>query len=518
MSVSTLPAELVERAAARLCWVAMISAVTVVAVAVLQHWLQPEVFALQQTALVWGSSLAFFILSAGLVFVYRLGWLSAQTLVWVGMFYEIAAAFSLGVFEHSPPWPSHWPVRGTSLLSLWIVVVGLLVPNTPLRSLLAGLAAAAMGPLAYVATRVFMQNPPLAGNRLALWFFMPFLMAAWTALINSRLYRLEVDVSQAKEMGSYHLEALLGRGGMGEVWRARHRMLALRAAVKLIRPEVLMVHTGKHAAVIRRRFEREARATAALRSPHTVALYDFGVAEDGSFYYVMELLDGINLERLVKRFGPQTPARVLQILLQICDSIGEAHQIGLVHRDLKPTNIFVCRLGLNVDFVKVLDFGLVKLISSETDTHVTLDGTTAGTPAYMAPEVAMGNDDVDGRADIYALGCIAYWLLTGQLVFEEPSPVAMALAHVQGTLVSPSRRTELPIPEPMERVVVACLAKKPEDRPQTAVELAALLRRCAADAGIWTATDAERWWQINLPGTALAMRPDPEQEARAEGD
>ncbi len=512
MASGSLPAELVERTAARLCWVGMISAVTLVAVAVLQQWLQPEVFALQKTPLVWISSIAFLILSAGLVFVNRFGWFSAQALVWIGVFYEVAGAFSLGVFEHSPPWPSHWPVRGTSLLSLWIAVIGLLVPNTPVRSLLAGMAAAAMGPLAYVTTRLVLDNPPLAGNRLAIWFFMPFLMAAWTTLINSRLYRLEVDVSRAKEMGSYQLEALLGSGGMGEVWRARHRMLALSAAVKLIRPEVLTL-AGRQADVIRRRFEREARATAALRCPHTVALYDFGIAEDGSFYYVMELLDGINLERLVKRFGPQPPARVIHLLLQVCDSLAEAHQIGLVHRDIKPTNVFVCRLGLSVDFVKVLDFGLVKPMSADIDSRVTLDGTTTGTPAYMAPEVAVGNEEIDGRADIYAVGCVAYWLLTGQLVFEESSAVAMALAHVQQPPIPPSDRTELPIPAPLERVVMACLEKHSEDRPDTAAELASMLRRCIDDAGIWTPADAERWWQINLPAAIVPAATGGDEEA-----
>ncbi len=515
MAAGSLPAELVERTAARLCWVGMISAVTLVAVAVLEHWLQPEVFALQKTPLVWISSLAFLLLSASLVFVNRFGWFSARALVWIGAAYEVGGAFSLGVFEHSPPWPSHWPVRGTSLLSLWIVVIGLLVPNTPVRSLLAGIAAAAMGPLAYVTTRLVLDNPPLAGNRLAVWFFMPFLMAAWTALINSRLYRLEVDVSRARDMGSYQLEKLLGSGGMGEVWRARHRMLALSAAVKLIRPEVLALHAGRQADVIRRRFEREARATAALRSPHTVALYDFGVAEDGSFYYVMELLDGVNLERLVRRFGPQPPARVIHLLLQVCDSLAEAHQIGLVHRDIKPTNVFVCRLGLSVDFVKVLDFGLVKPISPDMDTRVTLDGTTTGTPAYMAPEVAIGDEEIDGRADIYAVGCVAYWLLTGQLVFEEPSPVAVALAHVQQPPIPPSERTELSIPASLESVVMSCLEKRPEDRPDTAAELASMLRQCIDDAGTWTPADAERWWQVNLPSAAVPAAGGGDQEADA---
>jgi len=509
VSVAALPGEAVERATARLCWVATIAGVMIVTMAVLQHWLQPDAFAV----VAWLSALVFVGISLAFVAVSRFGWFTVRALVWAGMAYEVAAAFPLAMFEHSPPWPADWPVRGTSLLSVWILVIGVVMPNSPVRTLLTGVAAAAMGPLAYLATLMLIGNPPLPANRLAVWSILPFLMAVWAAVINTRLYRLEADAGEAKEMGSYHLEALVGRGGMGEVWRARHRMLALSAAVKLIRTEVLLAHTGREAEMIRRRFEREARATAALRSPHTVALYDFGVAEDGSFYYAMEFLDGISLEHLVSRFGPQPPPRVINILLQACDSIAEAHQMGLVHRDIKPNNIFVCRLGLNVDFVKVLDFGLVKTILPG-ETQMTLEGATTGTPAYMAPEVAMG-DEIDGRADIYALGCVAYWLLTGHLVFEEPSPLAMAIAHIQNPVVPPSERTELAIPQPLERIVMACLEKKAEDRPQTAIELAAMLRRAGDDVGRWTVAEAERWWQVNLPNGARGLQTEGEQEAPA---
>lgn len=505
VTATSLPPELVTRAAARLCWVGLISAITILMINLLQGWLQPEVLALQKSLFVRVVVIGLFALSVGLALVNRFGWVSAQGLVSFGTVYEIAAAFAIAAMEHSLPWSSRYPIRGTSWLSVWIVVCGLLIPSTPLRSLLTGMTAAAMGPLAYIVATSALHNPELAGNRLALWSFLPFLMAAWTAILNRRLFSLEVDASRAKEMGSYQLEVPLGSGGMGEVWRAKHRLLALSAAVKLIRPEVLMLQTGKQADIIRRRFEREARATAALRSPHTVTLYDFGVSEEGGFYYVMELLDGINLEQLVKRYGPQPPARVIKLLLEACDSLGEAHQIGLVHRDVKPTNIFICRLGLNVDFVKVLDFGLVKSMLQDGETRMTLDGMTTGTPAYMAPEVAMGTEEVDGRADIYGLGCVAYWLLTGRLVFDESTPVAMAIAHVQQPLVPPSQRTEVRVPACLERVVMACLEKKADDRPQTALELAALLEQCIPEVGAWTREDAQRWWQVNLPGCALPV-------------
>src|SRR6185503_17994457 len=194
------------------------------------------------------------------------------------------------------------------------------------------------------------------------------------------------------------------------------------AAVKLIRPEVLRSSTGRQELLLRKRFEREAQVTASLRSPHTVALYDFGQAKDGTFYYVMELLEGIDLQSLVDRFGPMEPARVANILHQVSQSLEEAHRAGLVHRDIKPRNIILGKLGLQYDFAKVLDFGLVKSLHQDDPgrTMSTMDGVTTGTPAYLSPEVAMGERMIDGRADLYSLGCTAYFLLTGQMVFDAP--------------------------------------------------------------------------------------------------
>jgi serine/threonine-protein kinase len=194
---------------------------------------------------------------------------------------------------------------------------------------------------------------------------------------------------------------------MGEVWRARHRFLARPAAVKLIRPETLGGGDEDRALVALRRFEREAQAIAGLRSPNTIQIYDFGVADDGTFFYVMELLDGLDLETLVERHGPLPQERVVELLLQVCDSLSEAHEQGLLHRDIKPANIFVCRYGHRFDVVKVLDFGLVRTLGNADDARLTREGTLAGTPAYIAPEQAMG-DTVDHRADLYSLGCVAF--------------------------------------------------------------------------------------------------------------
>ena len=262
-----------------------------------------------------------------------------------------------------------------------------------------------------------------------------------------------------------------------------------------------------------RRFEREAQTTALLRSPHTVELYDFGMTDDGTFYYVMELLDGLDLKRLVERYGPVPGDRTIHILRQACHSLHDAHSSGMVHRDIKPANIFTCRRGLDYDFVKVLDFGLVAASAdavSDIRTQLTADGVVSGTPAFMAPEMASGERAIDARTDLYALGCVAYWLLTGRIVFEGNSPMAVILKHAKDLPVPPSSRSELPIDPELERIVLTCLAKEPDDRPASAAVLARQLEECARTAGLWTNDRAMQWWRIHAPqaistaGSALA--------------
>jgi len=274
-------------------------------------------------------------------------------------------------------------------------------------------------------------------------------------------------------------------------------MLARPAAIKLIRPEVLAERSGESATLAITRFRREAEAAAELRSPHTVELYDFGVTDDGTLYFVMELLQGMDLETLVRREGPLPAKRVIHILRQVCESLEEAHANGLVHRDIKPANIHVGRVGLRQDFVKVLDFGLVKSVGSlDGDSMATAAGLTPGTPAYMAPEMALG-EKVDGRADIYALGCVAYYLLTGLLVFEGTGSFQVIAKHIQEAPVPPSQRTEMQIPAALEHVVLACLVKKPEDRPQTAAELDRELAEIETEP--WSQEEAQRWWRQHQP-------------------
>jgi serine/threonine-protein kinase len=280
---------------------------------------------------------------------------------------------------------------------------------------------------------------------------------------------------------------------MGEVWRASHRTLARPAAIKLIRPEAL----GDDPAVATARFEREAQAIASLQSPNTVALYDFGATPDGTLYYVMELLDGVDLERLVRDHGPLPPERVIHILRQVCASLAEAHARDIIHRDIKPANIYLCRRALEHDVVKVLDFGLVKRLAPEAaaDVQLTHPEIVAGTPAYLAPEIVTGGV-VDGRADLYALGCVAFWLLTGRLVFQGATAAALIIAHAREAPPRPGSLVE--VPEALDRIVLDCLAKDPAGRPANAEALSEQLAAVPL-ARPWTPAAAAGWWSGQAP-------------------
>jgi serine/threonine-protein kinase len=405
------------------------------------------------------------------------------------------------MIETTLPLSPDRPVVGISSLGPWIVAVGVFIPNRPTWTLVAGLVAATTWPVADAINSARLHFPPVPLSQVAVWPFFNYLIAVLTFAIGRRMYGMAIAVETAAELGSYRLVAPIGSGGMGEVWRASHRMLARAAAIKLISPN-LAGASPPQADLSARRFQREANVIAGLQSPHTVYLYDFGVSRDGRFYYVMELLDGISLQTLVSTFGPQPAARVIPILKQICRSLEEAHGQGLIHRDLKPSNVMICKVASTHDFVKVLDFGLAKFMAGDetTVTQLTMEGTATGTPGYIAPEVALGEVDVDGRADLYALGCVAYYLLTGTLVFTDPNPMSMALKHVQAQPDRPSTRTELPIPADLEDLVMHCLGKAPRERPQSAIEVLALLDAC--DTKRWTRADAEAWWRRHLPATS----------------
>ncbi|MAT68650.1 MAG: serine/threonine protein kinase [Planctomycetaceae bacterium] len=295
---------------------------------------------------------------------------------------------------------------------------------------------------------------------------------------------------EAKQLGQYKLEDKLGEGAMGVVYKGRHAMLARPTAIKLLNAKDLSdTAIG--------RFEREVQITSNLNHPNTVAIYDYGRTPEGIFYYAMEFLDGIDLQQLVDRYGPQQPARVIYILRQICGSLYEAHSNGLVHRDIKPANIMLNRRGGEGDVVKVLDFGLVK---ARDDAHPA-EGGMAGTPLYMSPEAIQAPNSVDACSDIYAVGAVGYFLLTGQPVFEAHSFADLCQMHASEPPKPPSVRLGRPVPDDLENAILACLEKSRNKRPQTARELSQRLSRCA-DATAWTLDDADAWWGRHERGQA----------------
>jgi eukaryotic-like serine/threonine-protein kinase len=418
----------------------------------------------------------------------------------LALVYMVACAAAIALMFHLGP-PMAAPMDTRPMIT-WIgpiiLMFAALVPGSPRKLLLAGFIAASMDPLGMVISQAVGHYHYGAFQNALIMHYPSYLLLGVAVVISHVVTRLGRQVAKERELGSYRLGELLGTGGMGEVYRATHRMLARPAAIKLIHPEMLQAGDRKSASLAVARFRREAEAAAQLRSPHTVELYDFGETEDGTLYFVMELLEGLDLETLVRREGPLPQERVIHILRQVCESLEEAHVSGLVHRDIKPANIHVGRVGLRHDFAKVLDFGLVKSVlpTAGENSMATAAGLTPGTPAYMAPELALG-EPADGRADLYALGCVAYYLLTAQLVFEASSGFQMIAKHIQETPVPPSQRTELPVAAELDRVVLACLAKRPDDRPQSAAELDRMLAEI--DVAPWGEEEATRWWRARQP-------------------
>ncbi len=429
-------------------------------------------------------------------FLARSGKVTAGRLLNLGMAYEVVLAAVLSYSTVELTWFTS--VRAGFILSpvaIWILIFPMVVPNTTQKTLIASVAAALTEPMTVVLLVAAGVGgmPTLGGFVRNLW---PTVVAIVIAVAIARLiYGLGEEISRARAMGSYKLTSLLGRGGMGEVWRGKHRLLSRDAAVKLIRPRELDSTDESRALTVLKRFEREVQATAVLRSPHTIEVYDYGIAQDGTFYYVMELLNGLDLQDLAEKFGPQPAGRVVHILKQACHSLHEAHVGGLIHRDIKPSNLFLCRYGLDADFIKVLDFGIVKqdLGHDDDGRHLTEVGMVSGTPAYLAPEQAAEGKEPDGRADLYALGCVGYWLLTKQLVFDKMSPMAFVVAHSNDEPPPISTRTSNEVPSDLEDVIMSCLAKDPNDRPRDAMELARRLGSVAA-ANAWTQETADEWW------------------------
>jgi eukaryotic-like serine/threonine-protein kinase len=501
---SGLPADLLSQSAGRLRVLALLYAFVFFMAGILPALLMPADRAMLFSSFIqWGPAVIGITIGLLVAVVIRSERFTLPVVMNLGLVFEVASSYAIAAAEFGDPMQiqMHRGYLGLSWVAVWVVLFTVVVPTAPRRALIAALASVSSVPV--IIGLALASHPTTLHLDPAQFFFglvFPYILVVGMAYVGARvIYQLGTEVKRARELGSYRLEKKLGEGGMGEVWQARHRMLTRPAAIKLIRPRPV----GDGAAGVTneavRRFEREAQVIARLRSPHTVELFDFGRADDGAFYYVMELLDGLDTDTLVRRFGPVPPERAVYILRQICHSLSEAQSCGLVHRDIKPANIFLCRYGEEYDFVKVLDFGIVGAVRDGADhgTMETRENAIRGTPAFIAPEQAMGTE-LDWRADIYATGCVAYWLLTGQLVFTADTPMGYLLKHAHDQPPAPSSRTDLPIPKPLEELVLSCLAKNPGDRPQSARELSQRLGTIPL-AEEWTQERAHQWWTTHRP-------------------
>jgi serine/threonine-protein kinase len=380
-------------------------------------------------------------------------------------------------------------------LSLWVFVRAALVPSRPVRTLvLTALVAVPVAVVTVVKTLPFEPQPSLRSvspddlvmtnvTNIAIWWTF---VTGVCMIVSGVIFGLRRQVREARRVGQYTLEAKLGEGGMGAVYRASHAMMRRPTAIKLVRPDL----AGENALA---RFEREVQLTARLTHPNTVTIFDYGRTQDGIFYYAMELLDGATLKDIVRLDGPQSPGRVVKVLAELAGALEEAHGIELIHRDIKPSNVILCTQGGKLDVAKLLDFGLVKELGDKGEMQLTKEGVLAGTPHYMCPESLTSPDAVDGRGDLYAIGAVGYFLLTGQHVFEGATILEVCGHHLHSEPVPPSKRLERPVPEDLEDLLLSCLEKDPANRPQSAAELHRRLQACQS-MGEWTESHARRWW------------------------
>lgn len=359
-----------------------------------------------------------------------------------------------------------------------------IVPSRGRRTLLIGIVAS------LTVTYGYWRRPEAAEPGPDFVFVWTFAFAVASAGVSRVIYGLHEEVRAARQLGQYELVEQIGEGAMGAVYRAHHAMLRRDTAVKLLLPE----RTG---AASLARFEREVRQTARLSHPNTVTIFDYGRTPDGTFYYAMELLDGAALDEIVAVGGPLPAGRVVHVLSCVAGALGEAHGIGLIHRDIKPANIILCQQGGAFDVPKVVDFGLVKLLDGGGDPLRTATNAILGTPLYMSPEAIQSPDAVDVRSDLYALGAVAYYLLTGKHVFDGDSVFEVCRKHLDVQPIPPSERLGSPVPAPLERLVLDCLAKDAARRPQTALEVQHRLRDTGVPA--WDTDAARDWWTAHGP-------------------
>jgi serine/threonine-protein kinase len=389
-------------------------------------------------------------------------------------------------------------------MAFWLLLIftyGMFIPNTWRRAAFV-IGAMALAPDLLVAGMMLVYPEVAQVITVAdvMSYVLVMLVAGVASVFGTHLINgLRREAFEARQLGQYRLIEPLGAGGMGEVYLAEHRMLKRPCAIKLIHPD----RAGDPQVLAR--FEREVRMTARLSHWNTVEIFDYGRTDDGTFYYVMEYLPGLSLQDLLERHGPLPAERVVHFLRQTCQALREAHAIGLIHRDIKPGNVFAAQRGGLYDVVKLLDFGLVKPVAETASARLTLDDAVSGTPLFMSPEQARGLHDIDARSDIYSLGAVAYNLLTGRPPFESTSPLEVMIAHARDQ-VTPLSKYQADVPADLERVILRCLAKSPEDRFQDADSLEQALAECAA-ADQWTQWHAARWWHENDPKAAVSLVP-----------
>lgn len=515
-SSGPIPRELIERGARRLRIYASLALVTSVVMALVPWLAEPGAFgdAREVIARSWVMVLSALLSSVVVVLTtLKLRRLEVRAtpaqltrrlrvVLDFGLVWYAAMLGLVSASDATTPWGPEAFSHGIPTACVVILIYPMLVPTSP-RAFI-GYSALGLGltVLALLVMPGLVENPPAGPSVIGLTL-VPMLFSVAVATVSTHIiHRLSRDLKQAQKTGSYELTALLGKGGMGEVWRARHGMLAREAAIKLIRKRQGEDTAESEEAVLR--FQHEARVVSSLRSPNTVQLYDFGVTGDGALFYAMELLDGLDLDLLVRHHGPQPPERVIHILMQACHSLAEAHAKGLVHRDIKPANIFLAQLGRDLDVVKVLDFGLatrpvdaVVVTTPEgtplsVKTHETMAGAIMGTPSYMAPEQILRRR-LDGRTDLYALAAVGYWLLTGKDVFEGHEAGQIMFAHLHGDPEQPSKSCPWPCPVELDAVILRALEKDPEVRFDDADEMAAALSRVPL-ATSWTQERAREFW------------------------
>ncbi len=378
--------------------------------------------------------------------------------------------------------------------SLWLLLIftyAMFIPNTWRRAA-AVIGAMALAPIALIGGMVAAYSKVAEVMTVVgvMQHVLVPLVAAVASVVGAHLINsLRREVFEAKQLGQYRLVKQLGAGGMGEVYLAEHRMLKRPCAIKLIHPD----QAGDPHVLAR--FEREVCMTARLSHWNTVEIFDYGRTDDGTFFYVMEYLPGLSLEDLLERHGPLPAERVVHLLRQTCQGLREAHQVGLIHRDIKPGNVFAAQRGGLYDVVKLLDFGLVKPVGENSSVRLSHEGGISGTPLFMSPEQARGLDDIDARSDIYSLGAVAYALLTGRPPFDGTNTMDVMIAHVRDEVEWPSEH-QADVPADLEQVVLRCLAKSPEARYQDVDSLERALAECAA-ADEWTQREAAAWWHEN---------------------